>query len=289
MDVADRVEWAEMPETKDEGNPALAVARQVTWPVTDEHVDRPALAAARAAMEHGSELSLLPPAGADELDETIHMLLTERTERRAARGSGSSVELPAHLSTSQLVSLARDAEGFARDLRRPMPGPPQVAGRRGTAFHAWVEEHYARAGLVDILEMPGSADEDLGDADLAQMQANFLASEWAERVPLDVELSLETIIGGHAIRGRVDAVFADEDGGVTVVDWKTGRPPTGEERAVRAVQLSAYRIAYARWRGIDPERVHGAFFHAATGETTRPTMLDEDAIVRLLGAAVNPT
>ncbi|WEV78142.1 ATP-dependent DNA helicase [Janibacter cremeus] len=289
MDVADRVDWAEMPETKDEGNPALAVARQVTWPVTDEHVDRPALAAAREAMEHGCDPSLRPPAGADELDETMRMLLAERTERRAARGAGASVELPAHLSTSQLVALARDAEGFARDLRRPMPGPPQVAGRRGTAFHAWVEEHYARAGLVDILEMPGSADEDLGDADLAQMQANFLASEWAERVPLDVELSLETIIGGHAIRGRVDAVFADEDGGVTVVDWKTGRPPTGQERAVRAVQLSAYRIAYARWRGIDPERVHGAFFHAATGETTRPTMLDEDAVVRLLGTVVSPT
>ena len=29
MDVADRVDWAEMPETKDEGNPALAVARHL--------------------------------------------------------------------------------------------------------------------------------------------------------------------------------------------------------------------------------------------------------------------
>lgn len=284
---ADRVEWAEMPETKDEGNPALTIARRVTWPVTEEHVDRPALAAAREAMEHGLDPTLQSPAGAHELDQSMRMLLTERAERRAAHGTGASVELPAHLSTSQLVSLARDAEGFARDLRRPMPGPPQVAGRRGTAFHAWVEEHYARAGLVDILEMPGSADEDLGDADLARMQENFLASEWAERVPLDVELSLETIIGGHAVRGRVDAVFADEDGGVTVMDWKTGPPPRGEEAEVRAVQLSAYRIAYVRWRGIDPGLVHGAFFHAATGETTRPAMLDEDAVVALLGAAVS--
>ena len=141
------------------------------------------------------------------------------------------------LSTSQLVALARDAGAFALDLRRPMPQPPQVAGRRGTAFHAWVEQHYADAGLVDLLEMPGSADESLGDADLATMQEHFLASEWAERVPLEVELSLETVIGEHAVRGRVDAVFADDDGGVTVVDWKTGRPPRGDEAQVRAVQL----------------------------------------------------
>lgn len=289
-DRAEQVGWAPMPETKDEGNPALAVARRVLWPVTDGHADRPALAAAREAMA-GAPLdpeSGELPAGAAELDETMRMLLAERAQLRAARGAGVWVELPEHLSTSQLVALARDEEGFARELRRPMPGPPQVAGRRGTAFHAWVEEHYARAGLVDILEMPGSADEDFGDADLSVMQENFLASPWAEQVPLDVELSLETIVGGHAIRGRVDAVFADEDGSVTVVDWKTGRPPSGDEAVVRAVQLSAYRIAYARWRGIDPERVSGAFFYAATGETIRPRMLDEDAIVELLGRVVAP-
>ena len=289
-ELADHVEWAEMPETKDEGNPALAVARRVTWPTEHEHPDRPALDTARAAMANPSVTPFDGthpdgPADAAAIDETIRMLLTERAELRAARGEDVSVELPAHLSTSQLVALARDADGFARALRRPMPGPPQVAGRRGTAFHAWVEEHYARAGLVDILELPGSADEDLGDATLGRMQEHFLASEWADRVPLDVELSLETIIGGHAVRGRVDAVFADEDGGVTVVDWKTGRAPQGEEAAVRAVQLSAYRVAYARWRGIDPDQVRGAFFHASTGETTRPQLLDEEAIVALLTPA----
>lgn len=197
-----------------------------------------------------------------------------------------AVDLPAHLSTSQLVSLARDREAFALDLRRPMPQPPQVAGRRGTAFHAWVEEHYAHAGLVDVLELPGSADEDLGDTDLVDMQGHFLDSEWADRVPLDVELSLETLVGGHAIRGRVDAVFADEDGGVTVVDWKTGRPPKGGEAQVRAVQLSAYRIAYSRWRGVDPDLVRGAFFYAASGETVRPEMLPEEALLEIIAGAV---
>ncbi len=282
--VVETLEWAEMPRTKDERNPALEVARRVMWPGGEPAPERPSLAAAAEQMGADTEVDL----GADPLDEQMRILLTERDRRRRARGEDVSVELPAHLSTSQLVSLARDPGAFALDLRRPMPQPPQVAGRRGTAFHAWVEEHYARAGLVDLLEMPGSADEDLGDTDLAQMQEHFRSSEWAERVPLDVELSLETLMGGHAIRGRVDAVFADEDGGVTVVDWKTGRPPRAEEASVRAVQLSAYRLAYARWRGIDPDRVRGAFFYAATGATVRPQMLEESEVVALLDGSLTP-
>lgn len=279
----DVLEWVDMPATKDETNPALDLSKQVLWPGGDEAPERPALALAAQQMDSETDVEF----GADPLDERMRILLEERERRRQSRGQDVSVELPAHLSTSQLVSLARDADAFALDLRRPMPQPPQVAGRRGTAFHAWVEEHYAHAGLVDILELPGSADDSLGDADLTTMQEHFLASEWAERVPIEVELSLEIVLGGHAVRGRVDAVFADDDGGITVVDWKTGRPPKGGEAAVRAVQLSAYRIAYARWRGVDPGLVRGAFFHAATGETLRPQMLEEAQVVDLLEGVVS--
>ncbi|WP_114201273.1 ATP-dependent helicase [Janibacter anophelis] len=285
--VVETVEWADMPEDKTVRNPALEVARLVMWPGGEQPEERPALERAAATMAAGGESpDALDDLGADPLDDQLRILLAERDRRRSARGADVSVELPAHLSTSELVQLARDPGAFALDLRRPMPQPPQVAGRRGTAFHAWVEEHYARAGLVDVFDLPGSADESLGDADLSVMQQHFLASEWADRVPLEVELSLEIVLGGHAVRGRVDAVFADDDGGVTVVDWKTGRPPRGDEARVRAVQLSAYRIAYARWRGIDPGLVRGAFFHASTGETVRPELIGEAEVVALLGEVV---
>lgn len=284
--VVERLEWAPMPESKEVRNPALEVSRQVIWPAGEPAPERAGLESAAAAMAGTDADAGVDDLGADPLDDQLRILLEERERRRRARGQAVSVELPSHLSTSQLVSLARDADAFALDLRRPMPQPPQVAGRRGTAFHSWVEEHYARAGLVDVFDLPGSADEALGDEDLSAMQEHFLASEWADRVPLEVELSLEIVLGGHAIRGRVDAVFADDDGGVSVVDWKTGRPPRGSEAQVRAVQLSAYRIAYARWRGIDPDRVRGAFFHAATGETIRPELLSEDEVVALLGDVV---
>jgi DNA helicase-2/ATP-dependent DNA helicase PcrA len=227
------------------------------------------------------------PAATDRWAGETRLLLAEREARR--RGGDTEVDLPPHLSTSSLVALAEDPEAFASALRRPMPGPPALAARRGTAFHAWVEEHYARAAIVDVDELPGSADEDAGDTGLEELRAAFAASEWAGRTPLEVETSVETVVDGVAVRGRIDAVFEDtgDDGEAiwTVVDWKTGPPATGARARARALQLAAYRLAWARVRGVDPERVRAAFFHAATGETLWPELPGADELSRVLGAA----
>ena len=193
--------------------------------------------------------------------------------------------LPSHLSASQLVALASDKDLFARRLRRPMPSEPAVAARRGTAFHAWVERHYGAAALVDLDELPGFGDEDVAaDEMLPVLQTNFLASEWADRVPVDVEVALETVVAGYAVRGRIDAVFARDDGGFTVVDWKTGAKPAGPALRHRSLQLAAYALGYARLRGLDPEDVDAAFFYAATGETYRPGVASQRDLEELLGS-----
>ncbi len=238
--------------------------------------------------------------------EELEMLLRERAAHRT-RGP-AVVEMPRHLSTSAMVALAQDAAAFATDLRRPMPHEPALAARRGTAFHAWIEQHFARAAMVDLLDLPGSADEDPAeDEELPAMKERFLASEWASRVPLEIEISLETILDGVAIRGRIDAVFPDGDSsggffsdapssgpvtgsavessaGVVVVDWKTGRPPHGDLSRVRALQLSAYRLAYARLRGIPLEQVRAAFYYAATGHTVWPELVGEEGLRDVLAA-----
>ncbi|MGV7761844.1 PD-(D/E)XK nuclease family protein, partial [Mycobacterium kansasii] len=77
-------------------------------------------------------------------------------------------------------------------------------------------------------------------------QRAFTASSWAARTPAAVEVPFEMPIGDTVVRGRIDAVFVDPDGGATVVDWKTGKPPHGPA-AMRqaAVQLAVYRLAWA--------------------------------------------
>ena len=180
----------------------------------------------------------------------IELLLRERRAR--SRRSDVEVTVPRHLSASKVVAFARDREAFALDLRRPMPAPPAVAARRGTAFHAWVEQHFAQAAMVDLLDLPGSADEDPGDdSDLPLMKEHFLASEWASRTPEAIETAIETIVDGIAVRGRIDAVFRRADGGFTVVDWKTGARPSGEQarrRGAAAGGLPAGVRAPARAR-----------------------------------------
>jgi len=84
-------------------------------------------------------------------------------------------------------------------------------------------------------------------------------------------------------------VLGRPDGGVDVVDWKTGRPPSGAAAGARAVQLAAYRLAWSRLHGLPLDRVGAAFFYASTGETVRPVdLLDEQGLVDLLRGLDTP-
>ncbi|GAA5027131.1 hypothetical protein GCM10023258_21620 [Terrabacter aeriphilus] len=261
-------------------NPHLAVPVSQLWPHDPMGERRSGLLEAHRRVSALVEAGPTVPRGDPRVDD-LRLLLAEQAARRS-RGE-PVVDVPRHLSASAVVSLARDAEAFAMSLRRPMPSAPAVAARQGTAFHAWVEEHFARAAIVDLFDLPGSADEGAADdADLDAMKQRFLDSEWADRRPDEVELSIETVIDGIAVRGRVDAVFPRDDGGWTVVDWKTGARPTGQDARVRALQLGAYAVAFARLRGVDAALVDAAFYYAGEGVTVRPDLPGEAALVDLL-------
>lgn len=234
-----------------------------------------------------------PPRGAvlpTPWDRTADLLLAERA---LAAAPSTDVELPPHLSASAVVRLASDPQEFARALRRPVPLEPSPQARRGTAFHAWVEGWFGSASLVDVDDLPGADDDSVRvDADLVALREAFLATPWAHRVPLAVEVDIETPVAGYVLRSRIDAVFADPDrpdvpGAVVVVDWKTGAPPS-DPAAVQAreLQLAVYRLAWSRWKGTPLEHVSAAFCYVGGGRTVRPErLLDEAEITALLHAA----
>ena len=198
------------------------------------------------------------------------------------------VELPGRLSVSQLVELRRDPVRLARSLRRPLPRQPAPQARRGTRFHLWLEQLWGQQRLIDVDELPGSADESAEpDDDLVALQDAFRRSEWASRVPAEVEFPFDVVVDGLTLRGRCDAVFTDAtdgDGGlVDVVDWKTGRPPTGDEAVAAAVQLAVYRLAWHHVTGTPLDRIRAAFHYVAHEQTVRPAdLLDHDGVVALL-------
>lgn len=281
--------WEPMPEPEEGiklANPRRCQPVSAIWPADPMATRRErlgeALAEVSGAMAElaGGRAVQKPPEAGRELELAI--LLAERDG--SAGGRDVEVRVPRHLSASAVVSLAADPQGFARDLRRPMPAAPAQAARRGTAFHAWVEQHFARAAFLDLLDLPGSADQAPGgDLELPRMKELFLASQWARRSPEAIEIAIETTVAQMAVRGRIDAVFARPGGGFTVVDWKTGAQPSGDKARVRAIQLEAYRLAFARLRELPADQVDAAFYYAGTGETVYADSSDQQ-LATLLGS-----
>jgi DNA helicase-2/ATP-dependent DNA helicase PcrA len=295
--------WAPEPEP-DATNPALAEPATATWPAAQVISSRSAAVRTAAALvnqaitdlEHQARrpaASAVPAPAADSHQEMIDswaeeadLLLAERARRRA--GGHSQVALPRQIPVSALVTVARDPSELAQQVRRPMPRPPAPHALRGTEFHRWLEERFGQPQLIDADELPGAEDDLDGtepDAALADLKTRFENSEWADRQPSEVEVPFETLVGDRLVRGRIDAVFTDAaDGRSDVVDWKTGRPPTSEtERRAVAVQLAAYRLAWAALAAVPVSDVRAAFYYVRGDLTVRPAdLLDEAGLAALI-------
>lgn len=265
-----------------ESDPREQAGRTLAWPLDPlgaraEAVDR-AAALVREALSAGSVSS------ATALDPTVELLLAEHAP--GAPGEPEGATLPERITAStfhEFVEAPRDAE---RSRLRPLPVRPYRRTRVGNLFHEWVERR-ATTALGTVLALPGLEPGDLGGdlddgfdsgdpdgtAELSALIERFERSRWAERQPIAVELEVALPFAGRTLVCKLDAVYRDGDGPEAryeIVDWKSGRPPHDDaERASRFLQLDLYRHAYARWAGIDPERIDVSLFYVAEGEELR--------------------
>lgn len=260
--------WAP-PPADGEPNPLHDTVVEAIWPVDP-------LGARRADVERGAALVVAAMSQADAAlpaDPDVDALLAER----ARATTPTTPSLPGQLSVSGLVDLARDPDGALRRLTRRLPARPEPHTLLGNAFHEWVQRFYGAERLFDLADLPGAADTETAQADaeeLAELQEAFLASPWASRTPVAVEVPFEMAVGDTVVRGRIDAVFAEPDGGATVVDWKTGEPPRGQEAARHAaIQLGVYRLAWAGLSGCPESLVRTAFHYVRSGTTVVPDAL----------------
>jgi DNA helicase-2/ATP-dependent DNA helicase PcrA len=80
---------------------------------------------------------------------------------------------------------------------------------------------------------------------------------------------------------KLDAVYRTETG-YQVVDWKTGKAPkNAADLELKQTQLALYRLAYARWKGIDPDQVDAVFYFVADDTIVVPDRLysEEDLVL----------
>jgi DNA helicase-2/ATP-dependent DNA helicase PcrA len=289
------------PEPEPEAvNPALAEPASAVWPAAAAAGARYEAVRAAGALvdaasddEDGLDAGSLPP-DLTEHDQVLiadwardaDLLLAERARRHP--GPVVLVDLPRQLPVSSLVAIARNPGELAQQIRRPMPRRPTPQATRGTTFHEWLERRFGQAQLIDTGDLPGAIDNfgvDAGDPDLDELKARYEAGEWAGRWPAEVEVPFETLIGDRVVRGRMDAVFADADeGGFDVVDWKTGKQPvTAADKRAVAVQLAAYRIAWAALADVPVADVRAAFYYVRDDITVRPAdLLDKAGLAALI-------
>ncbi|MFI9050360.1 UvrD-helicase domain-containing protein [Streptomyces sp. NPDC053427] len=207
-------------------------------------------------------------------------------ELRRSRATVTDVPLPPSLSATQLLHLAADPDGFARELARPMPRPPQPAARRGTRFHAWVESRFEdlTLPLLGPDDLPGAGPDDTEIADERELEAlkeAFARTPYAHRTPYRVEAPFQLTLAGRVIRGRIDAVYKErgpQGDRFEIIDWKTTRAqPRGRgpwrTPGADPLQLAIYRLAWAERHGLRPSAVGAAFVYIRSGEVVRPRRL----------------
>ena len=219
----------------------------------------------------------LDPATTDDVLQSwlsdARAIIAESSERGT-----QSIPRPVRMSPSSIIAMKRDPEGFAKNIRRPMPRARDEYSSRGTAFHLWVERHLAGYSIFD--------DEDFDllqpieeDRTLEELKKAWLASEYGDKSAHRVEVPFETVIAGTLVRGRIDAIYKTE-AGFEVVDWKTGSKVLDEDSAI---QLAIYRIAWAQLASIPVEHVSAAFHYVPTGVTDRRTnLMSREELIALL-------
>lgn len=276
---SDLVSHWDVPATPEEAE-ALITLREGTFPSL--HANPDALRGADLVLDAMEELPALRAGETFELWEQEAGALIE--EYAALKAPVVDVELPTELTASDMVSLSSDPIQFARRQRRPVPFKPNAYAKRGTAFHAWLEERFGSPALLSEDELPGSDEQP--EQDLESLKEAFLASPWAQRTPEYVEAPFEITIAESVVRGRMDAVFREADGTWLIVDWKTGRPPAGAAMRAAEIQLAVYAEA---WRRVHKaENVRAAFFYVRDGYLFEPRNLPTGKeLVELLESSVS--
>jgi DNA helicase-2/ATP-dependent DNA helicase PcrA len=183
-----------------------------------------------------------------------HLADLEMIAAATAAEAPTEPKVPDIISATSYVALEND-DLEAWDLIRPLPSRPTYARRLGTEVHRIIEErNRGISPFADETELdepsamppPSTPGE---PSKIEQMLARFEELGYADRtiatlpsgepmIELPFVMKTES---GQIIRGRIDAVYETEDGGLEIVDWKTGT----EFEAAPGDQLEIYRAALA--------------------------------------------
>jgi putative RecB family exonuclease len=163
---------------------------------------------------------------------------------------GMALDLPRTLSPSKVVSFTNCPLAFRYSQIERRPEPPSPHAVKGTLVHAaleglfWHHSPGARTPAAAQAELGRCWDEIQDDEEYAELALDreaadafladsrtlvdnyFLLEDPNEARAVGIELGVETVVDGMRLRGIIDRLDVAPDGGLIVVDYKTGRAPS---------------------------------------------------------------
>jgi DNA helicase-2/ATP-dependent DNA helicase PcrA len=200
------------------------------------------------------------------------------------------------LSATRAADLASGRVALA-DALRPLPERPSAARRIGTEVHRWVEERSrGLMGLADEEELSEPSGY-VEPSRISEMKKRF-DEGWRDR-PMKrlesgepmAELPFVLKVGERLVRGRIDAVYETDDGGLEIVDFKTGQ----QVEAEGLDQLQVYAAALAHLGVEFTGSLTLTYAYLSDGDTDSRTISAEEAAAALdrleeqLGAVASPS
>jgi putative RecB family exonuclease len=204
------------------------------------------------------------------------------------------LELPTSLSPSKVSSFTECALAFRFSAIDRLPDPPTPATVKGTLVHSALERLMllepadrdvpaALACLADARDAlpddPEWLELDLDDEAAAALvgEAEVLVRRYFEIEdpttvrPIGIELRMEVELDGLALRGIIDRLELDDEGGLVVTDYKSGRAPNQSFEQSRLGGVHFYAFLCERLLGRRPSKVQLLYLADPVAITTVPS------------------
>lgn len=190
-----------------------------------------------------------------------------------------SLDLPTSLSPSKVASFKDCALAFRYSAIDHLPEPPSVHAAKGTLVHRalellmWDEPAGQRSVDIALQKLARARDDVLGSteyegldlddqaeaeflADAEQLVRNYFQLEDPNSITvIGTELRLSVQVGSLTLRGVIDRLELDRDGGLVVTDYKTGRAPGEAYEQSRLAGVHFYAFLCQHALGRRPSRV----------------------------------
>ncbi len=216
-------------------------------------------------------------------------------------------DLPSSLSPSRVSSFTDCALAFRFSVIDRLPEPPSLPATKGTLVHAALErlfclEPAARdvpAALTCLdqaidgirldpeftgLALDDTAEQAFFDDAEAMVRRYFELEDPTTITPIGIELKLEAAIGDLRLRGIIDRLELDDDGGLVVTDYKTGKVPGERQERSKLGGVHFYAYLCEKNFGRRPSRVQLLYLSKPEALLTTPSEQSTRALERKVRA-----